>query len=117
MLSRLNTLLILFALLVQTLGVLNNGLPERSAEHWVHRAVHAQETAHHHHADSSLHVEESGQLTAHHHVDGSPSDTVFLATFARHFTARRPTAPAPPDVPPHIPPHVEGLLRPPMIQP
>jgi hypothetical protein len=114
---RFHTVLLLIALLWQSLGILNHGLAVQRGEQLEHWMVHAQETAHHHHADRSLHVdEENAPVTVHQHVDGGTADAAFLITANTHFAEPAPTAPATPDGRPYHPPHLEGLFRPPQIR-
>jgi len=114
--SRMRSVLILIAMLWQAIGVLGPISIEERADQMAHLVVHTQEVDHHHHADQSLHVDESGVFDGHQHTDGGSTPTGLVTTASLDLHSLPPAIPAMADATPYIPPSLDGLLRPPMTR-
>jgi hypothetical protein len=113
MMSHVRIVLILLAMLWQAVAVLSpNYVAQRSGEatHWL---AHARDTAHHHHDDRSLHMDNLGGSVVHQHADGSLTVAGWLTGSLGGLPVLSPKAPAVADLLPVESPFIEGLLRPP----
>lgn len=66
---RLRSLLLVIALLWQSIGMVTPFAVAQRADQMAHMVVHTQDVDHHHHEDLSAHVEASGGLDSHEHAD------------------------------------------------
>ncbi len=84
MTHRLRALLLLAALLWQSLGMLGAFSVSQRAGELAHLTVHAQEADHHHHADHSLHMDVDEGAAQHFHADTGSGGHVVLASALPH---------------------------------
>lgn len=113
MLRPARALLLLLAMVWQTLACLSPWAVAAQAALVAHAALHAQADAHHHHDDQSLHLDDSNAGTPHAHADPSLQPPGLLPGQA---PAVMPLAlAAPPSRAEHSgrPPLLAGLFRPP----
>lgn len=111
--QRLRSLLLLIALLWQSVGMVSPFAVAQRAEQMAHMVVHTQDVDHHHHSDRSLHIEASGGIESHQHVDEGMTPTGMLPSASLNVPRLPPSSPAAPAVLRYSPPSLDGLLRPP----
>ena len=111
--NRLRTLLLLIALLWQSVGMASPFAVAQRSSQISHMLVHSQEVDHHHHDDRSLHLEASGSVDSHQHADEGMTPAGLLPSVVLHAPPLLPVSPAAPVVQRYSPPSLEGLLRPP----
>lgn len=113
MTQRLRALILLAALLWQSLGMLGTFSVNQRAGEFEHLTIHVQEADHHHHADHSLHMDVDESNMQHFHADaGSGGNGLLASTSTNLFdlsAMRLPDAPASL----WLSPTLEGPLRPP----
>ncbi|MFN4029217.1 MAG: hypothetical protein ACK4LR_04355 [Acidovorax temperans] len=110
---RLWSLLLLVALLWQSVGMASPFAVAQRADQMTHMVVHTQDVDHHHHADKSLHLEASGGLDSHQHADEGITPAALLPSASLSIPSVPPSSPAAPAASRYSPPSLEGLLRPP----
>ena len=113
MLIRARAIVLLLALLWQSLNVLSPLSVAERSEDFGHLTMHAQSADHHHHEDHAVHQEESGGASEHHHVDGGLNQAGLLALGWPHTVTSKPLSPAEAAFARVPSPDLEGLLRPP----
>ncbi len=110
---RLHALVLLLAILWQSLGMLGSFSVSQRAGEFEHLTVHVQDTDHHHHADHSLHMDLDDNGVQHFHADAGSSGNAMPSSTWLHGVDRR-TAGLPEDTPSWwLSPTLEGPLRPP----
>ncbi len=77
---RLRALVLLAALLWQSLGMLGAFSVSQRAGELKHLAVHAQEVVHHHYANHTLHIDMDESATQHFHADTGTGWNSLLAS-------------------------------------
>ena len=110
---RLCSLLLLIALLWQSVGMLSPFTVAQHAQLMDHVVVHVQDVDHHHHADQSPHMEASKSIDAHQHADEGLTPAGLWPSAALQVPRLPPAGLAAVAAQPYIPPSLEGLLRPP----
>lgn len=106
-------LVMLFAMLWQTVAVARGGLTMSDLSDLEHAALHWQEKAHHHHEDGSYHLDDSTESALHvlsDHLSPAAALTVAALPNLPHLGSTAPGGLHEPVVPN---PPLEGLLRPP----
>jgi hypothetical protein len=105
--------IVMFAMLWQTLAMARTGLTMNALADLEHAALHWQQEGHHHHADGSFHQDDSAASAAHVLSDHVSATLVFVMSATNQFPPLGTAAPgglhekAVPD------PALDGLLRPP----
>jgi hypothetical protein len=113
--KRLSTLLMLFALMWQTVGMLTPFSVAAQADDLAHKLVHAQEVGHHHHVDNSLHTAADESFETHQHADDGLTPVALPPATGTQFTEHQPASPTAAAPSLYVPPALAGLLRPPML--
>lgn len=110
---RVTTVLILFALLWQSMAMAAPGWALGQAQDVVHAVLHWSEEAHHHHDDGSYHQDNSSESVQHVVADAGLHAAALLAGGCSSFAEPDPSSPAmtPDDLRP--PPYLDGPHRPP----
>ena len=104
---RLRSLLLVIALLWQSIGMVTPFAVAQRADQM------AQDVDHHHHEDLSAHVEASGGLDSHEHADTGVTPAGLLTSASLKVPSLPPASPAALILQRYIPPSLDGLLRPP----
>lgn len=106
-------LVMLFAMLWQTVAVARAGSTMNALADMEHASLHWQEEGHHHHEDGSYHLDDSNASAQHVLSDHLSATAAFTVTASHHFPHMGSAAPGGlhesvvPD------PTLDGLLRPP----
>jgi hypothetical protein len=103
----------LIALLSQSFLALGSSLTTQTAGELEHWFMHGMEASHHHHDDSSLHLEDEGSPVHHVHADTSPVG--LLGDLSSNLTHVRSVSPPEFNLLRWLSPTLEGPLRPPML--
>ena len=111
--NRLRSVLLVIALLWQTVGMFSPCTVAQRADQMVHMVVHSQDVDNHHHSDQSLHLEASGGLDSHEHADEGLTPAGLLPGMSLGVLRLSPASPATLTQQEYIPPFLDGLLRPP----
>lgn len=107
----------LFALLWQSLAMARIGSTVNALHDLGHAALHWQEEAHHHLADGSYQVDDSSESTQHVAMDHQNVSMALMAASAHDFLRLGAGAPAGVHEAPAPDPALDGLLRPPRSTP
>jgi len=112
---RLRAVLLLLALVWQSLAMLAPTSMAAKAVEYQHAALHLQASDHHHHHDGSLHLDPSDNTPLHLHADGSFNAAGLPPGAIGNVLPARDAGPGvAPAV--RIPaPHLDGPLRPPRL--
>lgn len=110
---RARSVVVLIAMLWQSLCVLSPLSVAERAEDFGHLTVHAQSADHHHHEDHAVHQEDSGGASPHHHLDGGVNQAGLLGLGWLHLVTFKPMSPAEVAAARVPSPDLEALLRPP----
>ena len=110
---RLRSLLLVIALLWQSIGMVTPFAVAQRADQMAHMVVHTQDVDHYHHEDLSAHVEASGGLDSHEHADTGVTPAGLLPSASLKVPSLPPASPAALILQRYIPPSLDGLLRPP----
>ena len=78
--KQLRALLLLAVLLGQSMVMLSSWPVAQRASELEHLIVHFQDTNHHHHADSALHMDDDGGAVKHMHPDSGASSAGLLTS-------------------------------------
>lgn len=113
MTHRLRALILLAALLWQSLGMLGAFSVSQRAGELEHLTVHAQEADHHHHADHTLHMDVDESATQHFHADTGTGGSSLLASALPHLLDTRSLNLPDFSATLWLSPTLEGPLRPP----
>ncbi len=111
--QRIRACLLLIAMVWQSLGLASPLAVAEQLEHWVHGSLHVQIADHHHHADESVHLEDSASAASHHHTDGGINPAGLLVTGWPGVAAFKAGSPAEGVAVEIAEPLLAGLLRPP----
>ena len=106
-------LVMLFAMLWQTVAVARAGSTMNALADLEHAALHWQEEGHHHHEDGSYHLDDSNASAQHVLSDHVSATTALMVTASHHFPPLGSAAPRclHDTLVPN--PTLDGLLRPP----
>ena len=109
----IRALLLMLAVVWQTVALFTPWVSSHWAAELDHMAVHTQGDGHHHHADQTLHLDDNDAGLMHQHTDTSTHSlglwqdtTLHFISASRSAVVSRADALGPP-------PHLDGLLRPP----
>ena len=105
---RLRSLLLVIALLWQSIGMVTPFAVAQRADQMAHMVVHTQDVDH-----LSAHVEASGGLDSHEHADTGVTPAGLLPSASLKVPSLPPASPAALILQRYIPPSLDGLLRPP----
>ncbi len=106
-------LLLLFAMVWQTVALARAGSTVNALADTEHTALHWQEAGHHHHQDGSYHLDDSPESAQHLVSDHVSATAVLLLSTAHVFPHLGSAAPGGLHKAPVPGPDPEGLLRPP----
>jgi hypothetical protein len=112
----LRSLLLIFAILWQSLAMLSPLSIEKIAASIDHGVLHTQEATHHHHHDASAHIEDTAEGLYHQHADSGMSTLGLLPTITSSLSLAAPLAFVAALGTTRSSPTLEGLLRPPRLQ-
>lgn len=106
-------IVLICALLWQSVALARPGSTVNALADLEHAALHLQEQSHSHHDDGSYHLDDSCEAAQHVLMDPAGASAALLFVFSQDFQGRGSTSPE--GGPEHRPPDVllEGLLRPP----
>jgi hypothetical protein len=109
-------LLVMFAMLWQSVALLRPGSTVSTRADLVHAALHWQEEAHHHHHDGTWHLDDTQASTLHVHADHVTTTTALLPAMSHHFPPSAAARPGSLHDGPLPEPFLDGPLRPPRPQ-
>lgn len=109
-------LVMLFAMLWQSVALARPGSTVNVLADLEHAALHWQEEGHHHHDDGSFHLDDSQASTFHILSDHLTVTTVLLAASSHHFPSSASARPCGLHDAPVPDPFLDGLLRPPRLR-
>jgi hypothetical protein len=112
----LRSLLLIFAMVWQSMAMLSSLSIERLAANIDHGVLHTQEATHHHHDDASAHIEDTAEGLHHQHADSGMSTLGLLSTITLSLSLTAPQAFIGLLSTTLSSPTLEGLLRPPRLQ-
>lgn len=106
-------LVMLFAMLWQSVALARAGSTVNALADMEHTALHWQEEGHHHHEDGSYHLDDSNESVQHVLSDHVSATAALLVSSSHVFPPLGSAAPGGLHKAPVPDPHPEGLLRPP----
>lgn len=106
-------LVVLFAMLWQSLAMARVGSTVNALADLEHAALHWQEEAHHHHEDGTYHPDDSAESMQHVIADHPSASWAMAAPASQDFPRLGSTAPGGRHAAAAPNPTLEGLLRPP----
>ena len=106
-------LVVLFAMLWQTVGMARVASPVNALADKEHTALHWLEEGHHHHEDGSYHADDSKESVPHMLCDHGCATLALLVSAPHNFPPLGSATPGGPRMAPVSDPDPEGLLRPP----
>jgi len=112
----LRSLLLIFAILWQSMAMLSPLSIEKIAASIDHGVLHSQEATHHHHDDASAHIEDTDEGLQHQHADSGLQTLGLTATMSAAFPSLSPVSNLTHLRKPSPSPTIDGLLRPPRLQ-
>lgn len=110
---RIRAILLLMVIMWQSVIAGSPLSATERADEFEHLALHAISTDHHHHADHSVHLEDSGGTAQHQHADGGLNTAGLLTTGWAAVDAFKPISPVEVVLSLAPAPPLDGLLRPP----
>lgn len=113
MLLRYRAIILLMAILWQSISVLTPMAMAERAVALEHVALHGQDIEHHHHYDKAPHTEDAGGTSNHLFADIESNSTGLLATGLHNVAVIGPLSRSLHMENFGFPPNLEGLLRPP----
>jgi hypothetical protein len=106
-------IVMLFAMLWQSVALARIGSTVNALADMEHAALHWQEEGHHHHEDGSYHQDDSSDSAQHVLIDHVSGTVALMVTASHHFPPLGSAAPGGLHET-HVPdPTLDGLLRPP----
>ena len=111
----LHSLLLIFAIVWQSMAMLSPYAIEKMATSIDHGVLHTQEATHHHHDDASTHIEDTAEGLHHQHADSGMSTLGLLSTITLSLSLAAPLAFIAALSATRSSPTLEGLLRPPRL--
>lgn len=112
----LRSLLLLFAIVWQSVATLSPMAIEKMAASIDHSVLHTQEATHHHHDDQSTHLEDADDGLQHQHADNGFSTLGLLFTMMTALSLAAPQAFLTALKVAKSSATLEGLFRPPRLQ-
>lgn len=112
----LRSLLLIFAILWQSMAMLSPISIEKIAASIDNSVMHTLEATHHHHDDASAHIEDTAEGLHHQHADSGISTLGLLSTITLTLSLTAPQAFVAALSTTRSSPTLEGLLRPPRLQ-
>lgn len=112
----LHSLLLIFAIMWQSMAMLSPYAIEKMAASIDHGVLHTQEATHHHHDDASAHIEDTAEGLHHQHVDSGMSTLALLSNMVLSLSLEAPQSFVATLNSTRTSPNLEGLLRPPRLQ-
>ena len=111
----LYTYLLLAALLWQVLATIGLVSTVQDANGFEHLTAHVRHTLHHHHGDSTIHLEDSAASERHLHADSGTNSLALLSAEQAKLARLQSASPQEAESAVWLAPTLEGLLRPPML--
>jgi hypothetical protein len=111
----LRSLLLIFAIVWQSMAMLSPLSIEKIAASIDHGILHSQEATHHHHDDASAHIEDTAEGLHHQHADSGMTTLGLLSTITLSLSLAAPQAFVAALSTTRSSPTLEGLLRPPRL--
>jgi hypothetical protein len=111
----LRSLLLIFAMVWQSMAMLSPLSIEKLAASIDHGILHTQEATHHHHDDASAHIEDTAEGLHHQHADSGMTTLGLLSTITLSVSSAAPQAFVIALSTTRSSPTLEGLLRPPRL--
>lgn len=112
----LRSLLMIFAILWQSMAMLSPYAIQKMAASIDHGVLHTQEATHHHHDDASAYIEDAAEGLDHQHADSGMSTLALLSNTTPSFSLEAPQSFVAKLSSTRTSPTLEGLLRPPRLQ-
>jgi hypothetical protein len=112
----LRSLLMLFAILWQSMAMLSPYAIEKMAASIDHGVLHTQEATHHHHDNASAHIEDTAEGLHHQHADSGMSTLALLSNMVLSLSLDAPQSFVATLSSTRTSPNLEGPLRPPRLQ-
>jgi hypothetical protein len=112
----LHSLLLIFAIVWQSMAMLSPYAIEKMTASIDHGVLHTQEATHHHHDDASAHIEDTAEGLHHQHADSGMSTLGLLSTITLSLSLAAPQAFIAALSATRSSPTLEGLLRPPRLR-
>jgi len=110
---RLILIVMLFAMLWQSVALARPGSTVNALADTAHTALHWQEEGHHHHEDGSYHLDDSPESAQHIASDHVSASAALLVSASRDFPPQSSALPGGLHKAPVPDPDLKGLLRPP----
>jgi hypothetical protein len=112
----LQALLLVFAILWQSMAMLSPLSIEKIAASIDNSVMHALEATHHHHDDASAHIENTDEGLQHQHADSGLQTLGLIPTMTADFSSLPPVSALTHLHKPSPSPTLAGLLRPPRLR-
>ncbi|MEY3783136.1 MAG: hypothetical protein RIS97_1315 [Pseudomonadota bacterium] len=112
----LQALLLVFAILWQSMAMLSPLSIEKIAASIDNSVMHALEATHHHHDDASAHIEDTDEGLQHQHADSGLQTLGLIPTMTADFSSLPPVSALTHLHKPSPSPTLAGLLRPPRLR-